>query len=57
MSKFNGVKTNNAKTSVKKDIREIILSKIEKPSVLEVFCGAGAMYKDVWNKADKYLGI
>lgn len=57
MSKFNGVKTDNAKITAKKKIREFILSKVEKTSVLEVFCGAGDMYRDVWHQADSYTGI
>lgn len=57
MSKFKGVKTNNAKTSAKRTIREQVLNEIKKPSVLEVFCGAGEMYNDVWHKADNYTGI
>lgn len=57
MSKFKGVKTNNAKTSAKREIREAVLSKVESPSVLEVFCGSGEMYQSVWHKADNYTGI
>lgn len=57
MSKFNGVKTNNAKTTVKAELREHLIRKIDKPKVLEVFCGDGEMYRSVWHKADDYLGI
>lgn len=57
MSKFNGVKTNNAKTTVKADLRNELLDKIKQPKVLEVFCGAGEMYHQVWHKAEKYTGI
>jgi hypothetical protein len=58
MSKFNGVKTNNAKTNAKKEIRSHVLSSIgENAHVLEVFCGAGEMYEHVWKKASGYLGI
>lgn len=58
MSKFRGVKTNNAKTNAKREIREHILSVVgSDASVLEVFCGAGEMYKSVWYKAKDYLGI
>jgi hypothetical protein len=57
MSKFRGVKTNNAKISAKKDIREFVMSQIAKQSVLEVFSGLGEMYNSVWHKADDYQGI
>lgn len=57
MSKFKGKKTNNAKTDAKKKIRLKILNSISSPSVLEVYCGSGDMYYDVWSKADNYLGI
>ncbi len=57
MSKFNGVKTNNAKTSVKAELRQYLLDAIDKPKVLEVFCGDGEMYRTVWHEADKYTGI
>lgn len=57
MSKFNGKKTNNAKTDAKKKIRQKVLSLIDNPSVLEVYCGAGDMYYDVWHKANSYTGI
>ena len=57
MSKFKGKKTNNAKTDAKKKIRKKILSLISDPSVLEVYCGAGDMYWDVWHEAQSYLGI
>ena len=57
MSKFNGIKTNNAKTEAKRLIRRKILSSVDNPKVLEVFCGAGEMYRDVWRDADDYLGI
>lgn len=57
MSKFNGVKTNNAKTTAKKEIRDGVLDLFERSHVLEVFCGAGDMYKSVWSRADTYKGI
>ena len=57
MSKFKGVKTNNAKTNAKPEIRHRILSMIDSPRVLEVFCGAGEMYHSVWHMADRYTGI
>lgn len=57
MSKFNGVKTDNAKITAKKEIREFVLSKMNNAFVLEVFCGAGDMYNDVWHNADSYTGI
>lgn len=57
MSKFNGKKTNNAKTSAKKDLRQGVLSQMKIARVLEVFCGAGEMYNSVWNGAESYLGI
>ncbi len=57
MSKFRGVKTNNAKTQAKEKIRRAILCDIENPSCLEVFCGAGEMYNSVWRECDYYTGI
>ena len=57
MSKFRGVKTNNAKTAAKKMIRESVISKIGALPVLEVFCGNGEMYGSVWNKCESYTGI
>ena len=47
MSKFRGVKTDNAKITSKVDIRKESLKFIKDSSVFEVFCGAGEMYKDV----------
>lgn len=57
MSKFNGVKTDNAPIAAKQQIRLSILNKIKNPRVCEVFCGAGEMYKSVWHKAEDYVGI
>ena len=58
MSKFRGVKTNNAKNKSKIQIRENVLSLFKNErNVLEVFCGDGKMYRDVWKKGDKYTGI
>lgn len=57
MSKFNGVKTDNAPITAKRQIRLSILDKIKSPRVCEVFCGAGEMYRSVWHKADDYIGI
>ena len=55
MSKFNGKKTNNAKTSAKKDLRQGVLSQMKIARVLEVFCGAGEMYNSVWNGLNRTL--
>lgn len=57
MSKFKGVKTNNAKTNVKEILRQNILNQIRNQSVCEVFCGSGEMYDKVWKRAVNYLGI
>ncbi|WP_141743460.1 hypothetical protein [Oligella sp. HMSC09E12] len=57
MSKFQGKKTDNAPITAKRDIRHEALNDISDPCVLEVFCGAGEMYRDVWHKANDYLGI
>lgn len=58
MSKFNGVKTNNAKTDVKQKMRQSALDSIDgERNTLEVFCGAGKMYTLVWHKSDTYTGI
>ena len=57
MSKFQGAKTDNAQIAAKEEIRKEILAKIQNPSVLEVFCGAGEMYQKAWHSADMYTGI
>lgn len=57
MSKFNGVKTDNAPITAKQQIRLSILDKINNPRVCEVFCGAGEMYRSVWHEAEDYMGI
>ncbi len=57
MSKFNGVKTDNAPIAAKRQIRLSILNTIKNPRVCEVFCGAGEMYRSVWYKAEDYIGI
>lgn len=58
MSKFLGKKTNNSNYLAKSKIRESVLSHHQDvSSVCELFCGDGQMYKRVWVKADKYIGI
>ena len=57
MSKFNGVKTDNAKINAKQDLRNNVLNFFVEKHVLEVFCGSGEMYRDVWHVADTYTGI
>ena len=57
MSKFNGTKTDNAKINAKIDLRNNILNLFEEKKVLEVFCGSGEMYRDVWHVADSYTGV
>jgi hypothetical protein len=58
MSKFRGVKTNNAKTNAKQQIRESALCAIDgEKYTLEVYCGAGEMYQSVWHQSDIYMGI
>ena len=57
MSKFNGVKTDNAKINAKQDLRNNVLNFFNEKHVLEVFCGSGEMYRDVWHVADTYTGI
>jgi len=57
VSKFNGVKTNNAKISAKKDLRNEIIRCAEISNVIEVYCGKGEMFDLVWNKSDSYIGI
>jgi hypothetical protein len=57
MSKFKGVKTDNAKIKAKVSIREDILSRFDNPRVIEFFCGSGHMYQKVWIRSEKYLGI
>jgi predicted RNA-binding protein len=55
MSKFKGVKTNNAKIDAKINLRRDI--DCSDKSVLEVFCGDGVMFSDVWKDAKHYEGI
>lgn len=57
MSKFRGVKTDNANVSAKKELREFALTLHKNPRVLEVFCGEGEMYRSVWHKSKIYTGI
>jgi len=57
MSKFKGVKTNNAKTDAKQKLRESVFLNMKNSNVLEVYCGSGEMYNAVWYKAEKYTGI
>ena len=57
MSKFNGVKTDNAKINAKQGLRNNVLNFFDEKHVLEVFCGSGEMYRDVWRVADTYTGI
>lgn len=57
MSKFNGVKTDNAKINAKQDLRNNIKQYFNELHVLEVYCGSGEMYRDVWHVAQTYTGI
>ena len=57
MSKFNGVKTDNAKINAKQELRENVLRFFEESHVLEIYCGTGEMYRDVWHICDSYTGI
>lgn len=56
MSKFNGIKTDNAKNTSKINIRKMVLDKFDKSHVFDAFYGEGAMYDDVWYKADSHVG-
>ena len=50
MSKFNGVKTNNAKVTAKEEIRNKAFNSLnEGHKCLEVFSGAGEMYENALN--------
>jgi hypothetical protein len=52
------IKTDNhpANEADKVMIRENVLNAISKPRVvLDAFCGAGVMYRKIWNKADDYI--
>lgn len=55
MSKFNGVKTNNAKIDAKIKLREMLDCRDK--NVLEVYCGEGIMFNDVWHLSRHYEGI
>lgn len=59
MSKFKGVKTDNAKITAKHALRSGAVSMLasQKTHVLEVFCGKGEMYEAVWSECNSYLGI
>lgn len=57
MSKFNGVKTNNAKNKSKVTIRQIAFDSVNEKNVLDVFCGSGEMFNSVWKNAQIYQGI
>jgi len=58
MSKFNGKKTNNTNaTNAKKKLRYRSLNSVSMSNVLELCCGDGVMYDNVWHNADSYLGV
>lgn len=57
MSKFKGKKTDNASYPAKRLIRKDVFGIHDDVRVLEVFCGSGIMYRDVWKDAEKYKGI
>lgn len=59
MSKFNGVKTNNARIDAKIEVRKKTIDIIgcDNARVLEIFCGSGEMYDAVWKDAAYYVGI
>ena len=62
MSKFGGVKTDNAKNTAKNTakiaIRNDVLTLFGDDSrVLDVFCGKLQMYDEVWHKCSLYKGV
>jgi len=59
MSKFKGVKTDNAKNTTKAELRNNILRYFgnNETNVLDVFCGSGEMFNQVWINASSYVGI
>ena len=57
MSKFKGKKTDNASYPAKRTIRKEVFDFHDDVNVLEVFCGSGIMYRDVWKDAQRYKGI
>ena len=57
LSKFLGVKTDNANIEKKADIRKSLVNDIATSRVLEVYCGSGVMHDMLWHEAMDYVGI
>ncbi len=49
--------TDNTDIELKVAVREYVLEKIPEPAVLDLYCGSGVMYTEVWHKAKTYLGV
>lgn len=53
----NKYKTNNAKDLRKLNLRTENISNIESKSVIELFCGKGYLFTNVYRKAKRYIGV
>jgi len=51
------MQTDNSDIASKILIRKAAIKEEKSPKVLDVCAGEGILYKEVWNKADKYMGI
>jgi hypothetical protein len=49
--------TDNSNIELKVAVRNLVYEKIDEPVVLDLYCGSGIMYKEVWHKANSYLGV
>ncbi|MEN6533978.1 MAG: hypothetical protein ABFD89_09975 [Bryobacteraceae bacterium] len=56
--KISGTKTDNNPEAfaAKVGIRENVLQLVKPSRVFDAFCGTGKMYREVWAKADAYVG-
>lgn len=46
----------SAKTMIRRNVLNIVAASGARVSVFDAFCGNGAMYSDVWQAADSYVG-
>ena len=51
-------RVDNTSINGKVEVRQWVIERIEKPSVLDLYCGKdGVMWEHVWKHADSYLGV
>lgn len=50
--------TDNSDIESKLKVRRAVMAHVNKPvSVLDLYCGHGVMFENVWKGADKYFGV